>query len=83
MKVHELKINQQYCIDILINYKTFEIRKNDRGFKVGDIIHLKEIDDVTKDYTGFEFFVKIWYIHEGLGLEEGYVCMSIEKTDFK
>ena len=57
--------------------KTFEIRKNDRDFKEGDLLHLKEIDDITKKYTGFEFFVRVNYIHAGLGLQDGYVCMSI------
>jgi len=82
LKVHELKIKQKYFIDILISGKRFEIRKNDRGFQVGEILHLKAIDDDTNEYTGFEMFVKILYIHEGLGLQEGYACMSIEKGDF-
>ncbi len=82
MKVHELKIKQKYYTDILTSAKRFEIRKNDRGFQVGDILHLKAIDDDTNEYTGFEMFVKILYIHEGLGLQEGYLCMSIEKGDF-
>ena len=41
-KVHKLKIESQYFNDILNNKKRFEIRKNDRGFKVGDRVHLIE-----------------------------------------
>jgi hypothetical protein len=63
--------------------KTFEIRKNDRNFQLDDILHLKEIDDVSKEYTGFEMFLKVIYIHQGVGLEEGYVCMSVERIEFK
>jgi hypothetical protein len=80
MKVHELKIKHMYCIDIVRGLKTFEIRKNDRDFKVDDILHLKEIHDCSGDYTGFEMFVKVVYIHESLGLQEGYVCMAIKKV---
>lgn len=39
--VHSLKIEKQYYDDILHNEKRFEIRRNDRGFKVGDILELK------------------------------------------
>lgn len=77
MKVHELKIKRKYCIEIIKGTKKFEIRLNDRDFKVGDILHLKEINDFNGHYTGFDTFVRVEYIHDGLGLEEGYVCMSI------
>ena len=80
MKVHELKIKQNYCNDIRENNKSFEIRKNDRGFQVGDILHLKVIDEVTEEYTGFDMFVEVMYIHRGFGLADGYVCMSIEQV---
>ena len=80
MKVHELKIQHQYCIQIIVGGKSFEIRKNDRNFKVGDILHLRETNDGTEEYTGFEMFVEVIHTHEGLGLEEGYVCMSIKRV---
>lgn len=82
MKVHELKIKKNYCNDILENNKSFEIRKNDRGFQAGDVLHLKVVDEVTGDYTGFEIFVEVKYIHYGLGLEEDYVCMAIKRVYF-
>ena len=82
MKVHELKIKQNYCDDILVNNKSFEIRNNDRGFQAGDVLHLKVIDEFTEEYTGFEIFVKVMYIHYGFGLEEDYVCMAIKRVYF-
>lgn len=42
--IHELKIKPQYYEDIKIGIKTFEIRKNDREFKLGDILILNEYD---------------------------------------
>ena len=80
MKVHELKIKHMYCINVVNHLKTFEIRKNDRDFKVDDILHLKETHDCSDIYTGFEMFVKVVYIHEGLGLQDGYVCMTIKEV---
>lgn len=39
MKTHESKLNIIFCDDVLSGEKTFEIRKNDRGFQKGD--HIK------------------------------------------
>lgn len=35
-KVHELKTWQQPFDDVWNNEKTFEVRKDDRGFRLGD-----------------------------------------------
>lgn len=83
MKVHELKVFKKYVHPLIMGDKTFEIRKNDRGFQKGDILHMKEIENGSKEYTGFEMFLKVIYIHQGLGLEDGYVCMSVKRIDFK
>jgi hypothetical protein len=82
MKIHELKILHKFCKEIVVGAKSFEIRKNDRNFQVGDILHLKEIGDNTGKYTGFEMFLRVLNIHQELGLEDGYVCMSIKRIDF-
>ncbi|WP_297818748.1 DUF3850 domain-containing protein [uncultured Lactobacillus sp.] len=42
--------------------KNFEIRKNDKGFKVGDILILLEFDPNKKKYTKRGMLVKITYI---------------------
>ena len=38
MKFHELKIKHCYLVDIARGIKTFELRKNDRDYQVGDLI---------------------------------------------
>ncbi|OXM11246.1 RNA-binding protein [Enterococcus faecalis] len=40
--IHELKILPTYFEDVIVGKKTFEIRKNDRDYKVGDILILNE-----------------------------------------
>ena len=42
MTIHKLKLNAAYYDDSASGIKTFEIRKNDRNFKVGDILELRE-----------------------------------------
>ena len=43
--LHQLKIKQCYLCHILEGGKTFEIRKNDRDFQVGDTIRFLPLED--------------------------------------
>lgn len=57
---HELKTYPQYFKDVIAGKKTFEIRKNDRPFKEGDLLALNEFDGQA--YTGNSCIVYIDYI---------------------
>jgi hypothetical protein len=87
---HELKTLPPYFEDVLTGRKTFEVRKADRNFAVGDVLRLREWapDDwcdesvgVFPDYTGREMRVKVTYILRGYGLQDGYVVLGIEPAD--
>lgn len=77
---HELKTWSVYFDLIDSGQKTFELRKNDRDFQVGDRLILKEWDPETSEYTGRMMIVKVLYIMPGgqFGLDPGYVCMAIK-----
>lgn len=83
--LHQLKILPRYYKKVGSGEKTFEIRKDDRGFKVGDLLELCEFED--GQYTGNSYLTEITYIHYGgeYGLEEGYCILSIKphKENFK
>ena len=51
MVIHRLKILPEYFEAQKNRVKTFEIRKNDRNFKVGDKLMLYEINSKTKQKT--------------------------------
>ncbi|VDG18564.1 hypothetical protein [Lactobacillus brevis] [Lactiplantibacillus mudanjiangensis] len=70
--LHELKIAPQYMAAQLAGTKRFEIRKNDRGYKVGDRLWLREWDD---HYTGRTTVVTITYITD-YQQKPGYVVLS-------
>ncbi|EDN7323724.1 DUF3850 domain-containing protein [Listeria monocytogenes] len=74
-KTHSLKILPEYFDAIDHGVKTFEIRKNDRNFKVGDILILREYDE--EHYTGPELKTKITYITD-YAQQDGYVVLGIE-----
>lgn len=76
---HELKCWPEFFEEVFMDRKTFELRKNDRDFKVADFVHLKEYDPKTDSYTGRQLARRIKYILHGpaFGLAEGYCIMSI------
>jgi len=43
--IHELKINPEFFDAVASGIKTFEVRKNDRPFRIGDTLVLLEFDD--------------------------------------
>ena len=83
-----LKTDPAVFQDVLDGKKTFEIRFNDRGYQVGDLIVLKETKFTGQQmregspliYTGREMQKQISYILSGYGLQDGWVILGI--TDF-
>ena len=49
--IHELKIFPEYFEAVISGKKSFEIRKADRPFAVGDILALNEFDPTIPGYT--------------------------------
>lgn len=45
MTVHHIKIDTQYVDAVLSGLKPFEVRKNDRGYQVGDHLIMTEVGD--------------------------------------
>ncbi|MFS5210726.1 DUF3850 domain-containing protein, partial [Streptococcus agalactiae] len=62
---------------IMDGTKTFECRYNDRDFKVGDELLLREYDP-QKGYTYRCIVRKITYIlSDFIGLKDGYVILGV------
>lgn len=77
--VHQLKILSKWFTDVAKSKKNFEIRYNDRNYKVGDILVLKEYENGT--YTGRKVKRKVNYILHGdgtLGLSKDYCILGLE-----
>ncbi|MFR8130964.1 MAG: DUF3850 domain-containing protein [Lachnospira sp.] len=78
-KVHELKLAAMYFKDVATGKKSFELRKNDRGFKTGDALRLNEYADGKE--TGRHIEADIIYMLEDYsGLQEGYCILGIKVT---
>lgn len=75
-KVHDVKLGTTFFDDVKTGRKTFELRKNDRGYKEGDIIVVHEYKDGTT--TGRTIEKKIVYMLEDFtGLEDGYCILGL------
>lgn len=89
MKVHELKLDTKYFNDVKNGYKTFEIRKNDREYQVGDLLSLSRFsngkysrytfDGIYSDadiHKADTILMQVTYITD-YEQKKGYVVMAI------
>ena len=84
---HDLKTDSKVFEAVKTGYKTFEIRKNDRDFKIGDLLVLRETEYTGEEmkqghplrYTDRFKVVEVLYILKGpiYGLAKDWVIMSI------
>ena len=78
MTTHELKIAPAYYEDVRNGLKRVEVRKNDRGFRVGDVLTLRKWSAVF-GYSGQALDVRVTHVLSIQdGLTPGYVALSIE-----
>jgi hypothetical protein len=84
--IHELKTDHEPFAALLSGEKTHEIRNDDRGFKVGDTLVLKETrysrremfeEGRPLEYTGRIIERVVTHIQRGYGLPGGLVVMSL------
>jgi hypothetical protein len=81
---HILKIEPPFFQAVVDGLKTFEIRKDDRGFQAGDDLTLREFDPAYKGYhrseadmyTGRYHEAKIGYV-TAYEQKSGYVVFSV------
>ena len=64
-RMHKLKTHPEPYQAVLDKRKPYEIRKNDRGFVVGDVLHLCEWDPVTEVFSGRETYARVTYMTNG------------------
>ena len=78
---HDIKVWPEFFEPLLTGEKTFELRKDDRGFRAGDVLVLREWSPKTKAYTGRSLTRLVTYLISGAwGLERDYVCMALGLT---
>lgn len=76
---HTLKTWPEFFDAVYDGRKTFEVRKNDRGFQTGDRLILEKFDpaDPSKHAHDNALLIEVTYVLNGFGLENGYVAMGL------
>ncbi len=79
MSKHQLKVLPEFFEGLISGLKTFELRKNDRGYAVGDTLVLREWDAALRMFTGHDVVREVTYVLEGgqYGLDAGYVILGL------
>ena len=74
---HQIKLKAEFFDDAVAGRKSFELRKNDRNYKEGDVLEMEEVKDGKK--TGRKCSKRIVYMMENFeGLEDGYCILGCE-----
>ena len=77
MKEHNLKLETQYFDAAISGKKNFEVRFDDRQFRAGDTVVLREWDSEKQDYTGRLIGGVISYVLRDFpSLKEGHVVFG-------
>lgn len=88
MTTHELKCWPEFFQAILERRKTHDLRRSDdRTFRVGDLLKLREFDPKSERYTGRDQTVEVTYITSadvpcalsGQAMDPAYCILSIKK----
>lgn len=82
--IHKLKTVNPFFNDVALGIKTFEVRKNDRNFQVGDILWLKEYIPESESFTGKGVMVTISYVLDDENYcKKGFVILGFKNRELK
>lgn len=74
-RVHQIRLPSKYFDDVCSGKKSFEFCKNDRNYKVGDILEMTEFKDSKN--TGRMVRVIVTYFLDGFtGMEDDYCILG-------
>ena len=88
MQTHRVKSWPHLFHAVVEGVKLHELRRNDRGYQIGDILLLEEYVPETTQYTGRSFQVRITYVTSpsvpcavsSEALHSDFCILSIEPT---
>jgi hypothetical protein len=80
VRIHELKVAGVFFPALLEGKKRFEVRKNDRGFQIGDFLLLRELTELLV-FTGSWVLHEVEFILDDVryGLQDQHIVMSLSE----
>lgn len=80
-QIHDLKCDTLLYRLVRDGSKPFELRKNDRDYRVNDLLILREWDDESQMYTGYVTCAVVMCVIKHESLREGYVALGIRRLE--
>ena len=83
-QLHRIKIRESFADAVYSGDKTFEVRKNDRGYQKGDYVDFIVLYDDGCEYTDHPLSKKryeITYVLSGWGIEDGFCVFGIKPVN--
>lgn len=83
-RIHHVIVSEPTAQTIDSGIQPFVVTANTEGFQRGDFIKfiVKTISGINVAYHPLrKKSFKITYVHSGIGLKEGFVCLGFEETD--
>lgn len=77
---HVLKLHPRFAEAVKEGRKTFEIRKDDRDYRVGDILTFTDLDGKPYGMPPYEVTYKLTHEDFPSGLSDGYCVLGIKKS---
>jgi len=80
---HEIKLRYDFVDAVNSGRKSFEVRKNDRGYQTGDFVRFIPLDedgDRMDDHPLHQKKFVITYLLNGWGIEKDYVVFAIREV---
>jgi ParB family chromosome partitioning protein len=82
-QLHRIKILDSFADAVYSGDKTFEVRKNDRGYQKGDYVDFIVLYADGCEYVDHPLSKKryeITYVLSGWGIEDGYCVFGIKQV---
>lgn len=89
---HKLKLRKEFVQPVLEGKKNFEVRLNDRNYRVGDTLEFIPVEAVGGEKQEVkrismpeieDMVFEITYILEGWGLQDNYVVFAFKNKEEK
>lgn len=82
---HNIKLDISFCDLVYEGVKTFEVRRNDRNYQIGDLICFQPVGLLHQpvEHPVNDKIYEITYVLSGWGIQEGFVVFAIKECELK
>ncbi len=81
-RYHRIKTHPDPYLMVVLGKKTYEFRRNDRDYQVGDVLKLVLYNPRTEKEMGPFIIVRVVHVTRGpdYGVPEGFAVLGIRRT---